>query len=226
MRASKRKSPGGGSASARKGRILAAAVEIFSRYGYHEAEVEAIAKVAGVAKGTVYNHYADKHALFMGTVEFAIQRLSERIAGSTRGIDDPAAALDAAIDSYLSFLRDNRNLHRILFLHRSTLREAEELRFAEKYLAHFTLLEPVLADGVARGAFGPVDVRVASFAITGLMLAAYRGSLAVGADRTATGYFSPIKRIVFEGLAPACSPPADVPHRSHGGATPPKSNFK
>ncbi len=203
MPTSKRKPSAAGAASARKGRILAAAVELFSRYGYHEAEIEAIAKVAGVGKGTVYNHFADKHALFTATVEFAIERLSERIAGSTRGIDDPIAALDAAIDSYLSFLRDNRHLHRILFLHRSTLREAEEMRFADRYVAPFSLFEPALAEGIARGAFRPVDVRVTSFAITGMILAVHRERSTGRAGGKSTEGPSPIQRLVLEGLAAA-----------------------
>jgi AcrR family transcriptional regulator len=137
----------------------------------------------------------------------AIERLSERIAGSARGIDDPAAALDAAIDSYLSFLRDNRHLLRNLFLHRSTLRENEELRFAERYLAQFSLFEPVLADGIARGSFRPVDVRVASFAITGMILAVTRGRSTGGPGKKSTDDLSPIKELVFEGLASAGSSP-------------------
>jgi len=208
VRASKRK-PTGGGAGARKNRILGAAAELFSRYGYHETEVAAIAKVAGIAKGTVYNHFADKHALFMATVEFAIERLSEGIARSTIDIDDPVAGLDAAIESYIAFLRDNRQLHRILFLHRSTLREADELRFADRYLVHLSLFEPVLAAGVARGVFRPVDARVASYAITGMILAAYRGQIAGGAGRKGTEDISPIKRLVFDGLTTGRSAPND-----------------
>ena len=76
MRPSKRNQAGGERADARRGQILAAATELFSRYGFHETEVEAIAKVAGVSKGTIYNYFADKHALFMEAVESGIEKLS------------------------------------------------------------------------------------------------------------------------------------------------------
>jgi AcrR family transcriptional regulator len=195
----------------RKGQILVAAIELFSRYGFYETEVAAIAKVAGVSKGTIYNYFADKHTLFMETVEFGIERLSKRIGESTRGIAEPASRLETAIDSYLSFLRENRHLYRIVFLHRSTLRDAQELRFAERFLSHFSLFEGILADGVERRTFGRVDVRVASFAITGMILAAYRAQLSIGAGKAPAGTISQIRKLVFDGLTGNHSKPENVP---------------
>ena len=211
MRASKRKRAGGSRADMRKGQILAAAVELFSRYGFYETEVEAIAKVAGVSKGTIYNYFTDKHALFMETVEFGIERLSKRVSESTRGIAEPASRLETAIDSYLSFLRENRHLYRIVFLHRSTLRDAEELRFPERFFSHFSLFEGILADGVERRTFRRVDVRVASFAITGMILAAHRAQLSIGAGKAPAGVISQIRKLVFDGLTGDHSKPEDVP---------------
>jgi AcrR family transcriptional regulator len=156
--------------------------------------------VAGVSKGTIYNYFTDKHALFMGTVAFGIELLSKRIDESTRGIADPATRLETAIDSYLSFLRENRHLYRIMFLHRSTLREAEELRFAERLLAHFSLFEGILADGIERRKFARVDIRVASFAITGMILAAHRALLSIGGGKAPAGADSRIRELVFDGL--------------------------
>jgi AcrR family transcriptional regulator len=207
MRTAKRKPGGGSRADWRKGQILAAAVELFSRYGFYETEVEAIAKVAGLSKGTIYNYFADKHALFMETVEFGIGQLSKRIGESTRGIAEPAPRLDAAIDSYLSFLQENRHLYRIVFLHRSTLRDAEELRFAERFLSHFSLFEGILADGVERKTFRRVDVRGASFAITGMILAAHRAQLSIGAGKAPVRAVSQIRKLVFDGLAETHSKP-------------------
>jgi AcrR family transcriptional regulator len=209
MRASKRKRAGRSRADMRKSQILGAAVELFSRYGFHETEVEAIAKVAGVSKGTIYNYFPDKHALFMGTVELGIERLSKRIDESTRGIAEPAPRLEAAIASCLSFLGENRHLYRIVFLHRSVLREAEELRFPGRFLSHFSLFEGILADGVERGTFRRVDVRVASFAITGMILAAHRAELSAGARKATVEAASRIGGLVLNGLAGIHSGPED-----------------
>ncbi|WP_345432561.1 TetR/AcrR family transcriptional regulator [Actinoallomurus vinaceus] len=47
--------------------ILDAAFGVFSREGYAQAGVDAIAAEAGVAKATVYNHFGDKETLLRET---------------------------------------------------------------------------------------------------------------------------------------------------------------
>jgi AcrR family transcriptional regulator len=49
--------------------ILRAATTLFSRYGFRKTSIDQIAALAGVAKPTVYAHYADKDALFVAVCE-------------------------------------------------------------------------------------------------------------------------------------------------------------
>lgn len=49
--------------------ILDAAAQAFFEHGYAGASIEGIAAAAGVSKVTVYNHFADKSALFTAAVE-------------------------------------------------------------------------------------------------------------------------------------------------------------
>lgn len=44
--------------------LLEAALEEFSSHGFHGASIRAIAERAGVSTRTLYNHYAEKEALF------------------------------------------------------------------------------------------------------------------------------------------------------------------
>jgi len=200
MRTSKRKRTVRAGAEARESQILSAAIELFSRYGFYETEIETVAKGAGVSKGTVYNYFRNKQALFTAAIEHGIARLSQRIAESTRGIDDPRARIEAAIDSYAAFIRDNRHLYRIVFLQRNTLRDAEEIRFAERFLAHYTLFERIIMDGIERKAFRNVNARAASFAIAGMILAVNRAQPAGGSGKAQTKLLAPIMHLILEGL--------------------------
>ncbi|MFD0857316.1 TetR/AcrR family transcriptional regulator [Actinomadura adrarensis] len=61
--------------------ILSAAFTVFARQGYAQACVKEIAKEAGVAKPTVYNHLTDKANLFREAMTAAADRsLAESLA--------------------------------------------------------------------------------------------------------------------------------------------------
>jgi len=53
----------------KRAKILQAAKSIFLKMGYHAANMNQIAKEAGVTKLTVYNHFQDKSNLFMCAIE-------------------------------------------------------------------------------------------------------------------------------------------------------------
>ncbi len=45
-------------------KIISAACELFSKYGYHNTQVMDIVKAVGMSAGTFYNHYKDKRDIF------------------------------------------------------------------------------------------------------------------------------------------------------------------
>ena len=57
--------------------VLTAAEEVFADAGLHDAHMGEIAERAGVAVGTLYNHFADREALLAGLAE---ARFKEMIA--------------------------------------------------------------------------------------------------------------------------------------------------
>ena len=82
----------------RRRQILDAALDVFAERGYAAARLEDVAARAGVAKGTIYLHFADKRSLFMDLVRGAAAPMIERIG--------ELAATDAPIDQLLRGLAD------------------------------------------------------------------------------------------------------------------------
>jgi AcrR family transcriptional regulator len=78
-----------------RGRVLRAASESFMRYGYH-ASVEEIARRAGVAKQTVYHHFASKDALFKAVAH-------ELTRGVLVELEDGAGLRDALLRFALAY---------------------------------------------------------------------------------------------------------------------------
>jgi AcrR family transcriptional regulator len=71
-------------------RILDAAAELIQRWGYKKVAVDDIARLAGVAKGTIYLHWKTREDLFMAlllreSVE-TVKAMLERIDGDPEGL--------------------------------------------------------------------------------------------------------------------------------------------
>src|SRR5436190_1866811 len=80
------------SPEARRSTILAAALEEFTSRGYEGARLDDVAKRAGVAKGTIYLHFADKEALFQDLVRSMVHPVLGTLE-KMQGVDIPARML-------------------------------------------------------------------------------------------------------------------------------------
>lgn len=61
----------------RRKEILQAALEVFARDGFHNADVQLIADQAQVGKGTVYRHFGNKQELFLATARDCLEQLHD-----------------------------------------------------------------------------------------------------------------------------------------------------
>ena len=72
--------------------ILDAALVVFARDGYADAGMDSIAREASVAKPTLYNHFADKEALFTAVLERYSASSHEKVMNVIEELD--AGSLD------------------------------------------------------------------------------------------------------------------------------------
>lgn len=49
--------------------ILDAAIQVFAQQGFHRSKIKDVARIAGVADGTVYNYFANKDDLLLGILD-------------------------------------------------------------------------------------------------------------------------------------------------------------
>jgi AcrR family transcriptional regulator len=67
--------------------ILAAALQVFGRDGFSDGNVDDIARLAGVAKPTIYNRFGDKQALFTAAVLRGSASANDRVLGVINSLD-------------------------------------------------------------------------------------------------------------------------------------------
>lgn len=67
--------------------ILEAALEVFGQEGFADGAVEEVARIAGVAKPTVYSWFGDKQNLFVQAVNHGVERAGARVLEAIDSID-------------------------------------------------------------------------------------------------------------------------------------------
>ncbi len=77
-----------GQTEEKRRQILQGAHAIFMDVGFDVASMEQIAKKAGVSKGTMYNYYANKEALFASLIQSECERVRGKLFGNLE-VDKP-----------------------------------------------------------------------------------------------------------------------------------------
>lgn len=90
--------------------ILVAAEEEFARQGLHKARMENIASRAGVAVGTLYNHFQDRDALLTALLDARRAELCTRLDDALEG--SAKAGFPEQLTAYFTALLEHFNAHR------------------------------------------------------------------------------------------------------------------
>ena len=100
----------------RRAELIDAANAVFARKGFAGASVDEIAKMAGVAKGTVYLYYPSKHDIYWAVLESGIVALDkairEAVGAAPRSLK---AQLLAVAQTKLAYFDERRDFFRIFF---------------------------------------------------------------------------------------------------------------
>jgi AcrR family transcriptional regulator len=170
----------------RKEKIVAAAREVFSRFGYRKTSLVDVATTAGISKATLYQYFDGKDALF-GTVV-------------TRHYESYVARLQKALgeeDSLVSKLR--RYALVMLETHRETsdsidsLEELmEQFPFVVKHIMRvrqleLDVIETMLAEAIE---LGQVRSSISVSSVSAMLFAVFRGM--IGAVCSASSEDAPI----------------------------------
>ena len=63
----------------KRGKIIEAASVLFSQKNYHEVMMEDVARLASLAKGTVYNYFYSKEDLYFSIMQQRMEKLTSSL---------------------------------------------------------------------------------------------------------------------------------------------------
>jgi len=134
----------------RREQLLDAAARVLVEKGPSAMTVGDVAKVAGLAKGTVYLYFDTKEALVSGLQARYMDTLTGSAGMLLQGDGNPLERLDRFLVSTVEFHLTHRQLHDVLF-HETGMRDDETLRQLANTLAAF------IADGTKARVFHADD---------------------------------------------------------------------
>jgi len=153
----------------RKEQILTASMKVFSRHGYQDTDVERIANLAGLGKGTVYRYFQSKENLFLSTLEWGLNSLKQDIRAAIEKVDDYLDRVQVALATHLKFFEKHRDFFRLLVQERAWAEmKSARCTWSEKHLSYIEHMQKILAEGMRKGYFKKIDTRSCAYALWGL----------------------------------------------------------
>src|SRR5262249_50434000 len=118
----------------RRSQILEAALRVWVRDGFHSAPVEAIAREAGLGKGTIYLYFPNKEAILRAAIErFSLLPVIEESVGKLAEIP-PEQAIHAFLALAWERLKEHAPVFRVVLGAGGVLRPENARVFYERII--------------------------------------------------------------------------------------------
>jgi TetR/AcrR family transcriptional regulator len=137
-------------------RLLAAAIKLFSRDGYHAVAVDDIVAAAKANKRMVYHYFGSKDDIYQAAFHEVYQRIESVEFGAVESTGTPRFQLARLLEAYFDFLDNNPEFVRLLLWENLEKGRhiASRLHPLDKnpFLVRF---REIVEIGMARGEFRP-----------------------------------------------------------------------
>jgi AcrR family transcriptional regulator len=161
--------------AAQRARIVAAATHRLAEYGYAGCSIAAVAKRAGVAPGTVYNHVDGKAQLVAEVFREVCGREVDAVRAAVTPAPDTAHRVTALVETFaVRALKSPRLAYALLVEPVDPLVDELRLQFR---VAFRDIAADAIRTGVRAGELPPQDAHVVAAALVGAIGEALVGPL-------------------------------------------------
>lgn len=148
-------------------RILDAALDVFSRKGYHDTRMDEIVSSSQTSKGSIYFHFPNKEQLFLALVDQFANLLERRITEAISEHDRGMVKVQAALETCLATFGRYRRQAKVLLVQASGLGntfEQKRLAINDRFAG---LIALYLQEAVDVGEIEPLDTEIVAHAWMG-----------------------------------------------------------
>jgi len=167
-------------ATAKRERILRAAVEVFAKNGFFASRVSEVAKEAGVADGTIYLYFASKEDLLVSIFREKVHQHLDALRATLLEASTPEERIRLAISHHLKALGADRPLAIVFQVELRQSLKFMSFLTREEVAVYLSILKELVEDGqrvgkfrnefhpqlIANSIFGIVDELVTSWVLS------------------------------------------------------------
>lgn len=152
--------------------IIDAAALLFSEFGFHEVNMELVAKKAGIAKGTIYNYFKSKEELYFAINETRLNRLISELERKFKEQISVIDDLKGFTIHLFMFLLKYRDFF-LIFQRTRLKKQPLKSKNLELNIARLKeMLSNILKEGVEKKIFKNLDICFTSDLILGMIYSA------------------------------------------------------
>jgi len=151
----------------RKGQIITAAEDVFSKKGFSEARMDDIADETGLSKGTLYNYFKSKDDLIIAILDRIFQREFKAFEGAD------VSSMSASDTIWLfadTIAKDIKLMLRLMpvayeFLALAFRNKTVQMALKVYVNRYMNILVPIIQSGIDSGEFKKVDAKEVAIAM-------------------------------------------------------------
>ncbi len=145
--------------------IIGTSQKLFARFGLKKTSVDEIAKIARVAKGTIYHYFKSKEEIYEEVIKKEEFFLKHEIRKSISFVDSPQEKLRIYVITRFKFLKTLENYYSALkddYL--SNLKFVENIR-KQNHDDELKIISSILKQGCQEKIFNIENIEITAFAI-------------------------------------------------------------
>jgi AcrR family transcriptional regulator len=156
--------------AARRKQILDAATQVFAEKGFHRATIKDIARVAGIADGTIYTYFTSKTEVLLGILNRLNESTEREQQLMPEGLSDMRSFFTSYLRQRMALLWPNAEVFQAVLPEMLANEELRELYYQQVVAPTFTIAEHSFQALGATDQLRSMDIPLTVRAMAGMLL--------------------------------------------------------
>ena len=132
----------------KKEKILNAAIKIISKKGFFNASISEIAKLAGVADGSVYTYFKGKNELLIEAFRFVLEKILKKVEVELNKSSDAVEKIKIIVRMHIEYMEKHPDIANFLQIQLRQSNRDIRLHIRNEMRKYYRILKEILDEGI------------------------------------------------------------------------------